>query len=205
MAVDTLVLAANPGSASRKYALYKNGKLLINLHFEFENGQIICTAASSDKTDKFIPNIATLEEVPAQLILPVLARVGIKLKNGFDRIGLRMVAPTRRFLSDCLLDENVLKDLKSLERYVPLHIKATLEEAEQLLKSYKDTPIVVVSDSTFHITKPDYAWNYAINLDDADKLDIKRFGYHGISLTAIVRQLREAGKLPQKLDCLPFG
>jgi len=62
--------------------------------------------------------------------------------------------------------------------------------------------IVGVSDSAFHITKPDYAWNYGLPLHDADRLDIKRFGYHGLSVASVVRTLQVAGKLtPRLLVC----
>lgn len=204
MAVDALVLAANPGSASRKYALYSYGKLLASLHFEFENGQIICTLEQAGNSQKLYPNIQSLEQTP-QHIVPMLKQAGVKLKDGFKAIGLRTVAPTGEFLNDCLLNKDALKKLATLERIVPLHIHATLQEAQALQTTFNGTPIVLVSDSAFHITKPDYAWNYAINLEDADRFDIKRFGYHGISLAAIVRELRSANKLPEKLIICHLG
>ena len=40
---NKLILITNPGSSSRKYALYKGTDLVCSLHFEFEGKGIICT------------------------------------------------------------------------------------------------------------------------------------------------------------------
>ena len=39
-----LILITNPGSASRKYALYDGEQLLVKMHFEFEGDNIVLTA-----------------------------------------------------------------------------------------------------------------------------------------------------------------
>jgi acetate kinase len=202
--MDTLVLAANPGSASRKYSLYDGDELLASLYFEYENGQIVCTAKSDDGSKRLQLNINDLEQTP-EYIVKTFEAVGIKIANGFKCIGLRLVAPTTQFLKDCLLDDAVINKLAELEHLVPLHIRASLEEARGLKASFAGTPIIAVSDSAFHITKPDYAWNYAIPLEDADQLEIKRFGYHGISLASIVRELKALDKLPEKLIVCHLG
>ncbi len=204
MAVEALVLAANPGSASRKYSLYSGDELLASLYFEYENGQIICTAKSTAGSQRLELGIADLEQTP-QYIVEALQQAGVEVKNGFECIGLRVVAPTSLFLLDCLLDDAAITELTELEHLVPLHIRASLEEARGLKANFANTPVVAVSDSAFHITKPDYAWNYAIPLEDADRLQIKRFGYHGISLASIVRELKDLDELPQKLIVCHLG
>lgn len=204
MAMDTLVLAANPGSASRKYSLYDGDELLASLYFEYENGQIVCTAKSDAGSKRLQLGINDLEQTP-EYIVKTFESVGVKVEHGFKCIGLRLVAPTSQFLKDCLLDDTVISKLAELEHLVPLHIRASLEEARGLKACFADTPIVAISDSAFHITKPDYAWNYAIPLEDADQLEIKRFGYHGISLASIVRELKALGELPEKLVVCHLG
>ena len=37
---DSLILVVNPGSSSRKYALYKNDQISAVLNFEFEDGKV---------------------------------------------------------------------------------------------------------------------------------------------------------------------
>ena len=41
--MSKLILITNPGSASRKYALYDGGELLANFHFEYEGKKVVCT------------------------------------------------------------------------------------------------------------------------------------------------------------------
>ena len=74
-----------------------------------------------------------------------------------------------------------------------------------LRRHFPDAQLFGLSDSAFHITKPDYAWNYGLPLHDADRLDVKRFGYHGLSVAAVVETLKKADKLPPKLVVCHLG
>ena len=51
---DRLILITNPGSSSRKYALYKGKEFVCSLHFEFEGKEIVCTLKRADDTKKKI-------------------------------------------------------------------------------------------------------------------------------------------------------
>ena len=65
--------------------------------------------------------------------------------------------------------------------------------------------MALISDSAFHARKPSYAWNYGINLQDADRFEIKRFGYHGLSVSSAVNELWNRGKLPPKVVVCHLG
>jgi acetate kinase len=86
-----------------------------------------------------------------------------------------------------------------------MHIDATLQEIRKLRDDFPEVTIVGVSDSAFHTEKPDFTWNYGLPLYDTDRLEIKRFGYHGISLAAVVRNLRRLEKLSAKLIVCHIG
>lgn len=205
MAVDTLVLIANPGSASRKYALYKNDECLASLHFEYEANDLICTILIGAKSKKVHPPIESLEDC-SQQILSVLKEADIKFKKEeIYCIGLRIVAPGNYFLQDRMLEETTLSKLNDLKQIVPLHVESSLAEIKALKEHFANVPIVAVSDSAFHADKPDYVWNYGLPLEDAEKLQIKRFGYHGLSVSSIVRTLKNINKLPQKLIVCHLG
>ena len=45
---DRLILITNPGSSSRKYALYRGNDFLCSLHFEFEGKKVIYTLKKLD-------------------------------------------------------------------------------------------------------------------------------------------------------------
>lgn len=202
---SALILVANPGSASRKYALYQNGHERAGLHFEWENSRIVCTLHQAGKQQKLPVEIANMPDIAGKLV--DLLRGNNLLKDGehIERIGLRIVAPSSYFLEDRIVDDYFVGQLEEVKSRAPIHITATLEELRALRAQFAEVPIAGVSDSAFHISKPDYAWNYGISLEDADRLEIKRFGYHGLSVASVVRELKTAGKLSPKLVVCHLG
>jgi len=205
MAMAPFILVANPGSASRKYALYDGEQAKVHLHFEYEEGRVVCTIDVDDNQEKIVtdlPNVTTAIE----RVMPLFEERNILPKDGvIKHIGVRIVAPTGFFLHDHIIDDDTLSQLEKIRAMAPLHIEAVLEELRLLRTSFPDTTVVGISDSAFHNTKPDYAWNYGLPLKDADRLDIKRFGYHGLSVAAAVRSLKEISKLPPKLIVCHLG
>lgn len=203
----TLILVANPGSASRKYAIYESEglRLRAELHFELTDGKVVCILDNDNQAREISTSV---QEIPlaASEIMALLTRENILSKEDIIAvIGLRVVAPSAFFMQDHVITDDVVTRLQAIEHLAPLHIDATLGELRQLRKQFAETPIVGVSDSAFHRTKPNYAWNYGINIQDADRLDIKRFGYHGISIGSAVDELWNHGKLPPKVIVCHLG
>lgn len=206
MAMDTpLILLANPGSASRKYALYAAGRPMARLHFEYLETGIVCTLEHAGKERVVAVNVADLTEAPRRVIPLLQAQALLQPDDTITRIGLRVVAPSGFFLQDRLLDNEVIHRLKELEPRAPLHIGSTLEELDALRREFPDTPIVGLSDSAFHSTKPDYAWNYGLPLGDADQFDIKRFGYHGLSVASAIQSLAREDRPHPRLIVTHLG
>ena len=200
-----LTLIANPGSASRKYGLYRDGRAVAHLHFEYREGRIACTAQFDDRHEPIDVDLRDLGDVAGQ-VLPILKGHSlISPAESIDRIGLRIVAPSSYFLADHIMDDEAVNRLRQLEDRAPLHISATLREFETLHDVFHQALIIGVSDSAFHASKPDYAWNYGVRLQDADRFEIKRFGYHGISVASIVHTLRHIGKLPPRVIVAHLG
>ena len=195
MGVATLVLVVNPGSASRKYALYAGTRLRAQLHFEHVHNSVVCTITAKKKQTEIPVELSDVSGA-AEHVLPLLNEYGVLgPKERISRIGVRIVTPGMFFLEDRLVTDEVIDKLEFALRRAPLHISATLHELTMLRSHFADTPIIGISDSAYHSTKPDAAWNYGIKLEDADNFDIKRFGYHGISVSAAVRKLKELNHL----------
>ena len=200
-----LILVANPGSASRKYGVFQNGSERASVHVEHDGHGLVGHIIVRGKKEDFTPTSNQLEDVSGELLNTLKSHHVLDADEKIDAIGLRLVAPSSFFLGDYVIDEAILKRVQELEHVAPLHIKATLGEYEHLSGDFDQTPIVLVSDSAFHKTKPDYAWNYGIKLDDADKYDVKRFGYHGLSVEACVRSLSKLGKLTPRMVVCHLG
>lgn len=203
--MDSLTLIANPGSASRKYALFRGEEQIAALHFEYDEGRIVCTSYIGERHQPVDVDLHDLGDVAGQ-VLPTLKHLNLMSdQENITQIGLRIVAPSSYFLQDRVLTDEPVAKLRELLPRAPLHIGASLSEFAILRDVFPHAKIVGVSDSAFHATKPDYAWNYGVRLQDADRFEIKRFGYHGISVAAVVRTLKKIDRLPPKVIVAHLG
>lgn len=200
----TLILAANPGSASRKYALYQNEIPRGELHFEWLHGQIICTLKHGEKLQNIPVGLTDLTQAARQVVQILRTNQVLRPEENIGALGVRIVAPGAYFLQDYVVDEVFIRRLQAAQTLAPLHIGATLDELHALQGQF-DVPVVGVSDSAFHSTKPDYAWNYGLPLADADHFDIKRFGYHGLSIASVLHSLEEVPNLGAKTIVCHMG
>jgi len=203
---NKLILITNPGSSSRKYALYRGKDLVCSLHFEFEGKGIICTLKKADGSKKVLKqDFKELTSTVANLnrILTEEGYLGGMAK--LDAILARVVAPGEFFTKDHVVDEEYLKELEKAKKRAPLHVPVVAGEINHFVKSFKDTPIVAVSDSSFHADRPDLMKYYAIDTELADRADVKRFGYHGLSVGSIVNYMKSQDILPEKLIVCHLG
>lgn len=206
MSKQRLILITNPGSSSRKYALYQGTNLLASLHFEFENKVVICTLKTADGTKKqldqtFEDLTSTVSAIQSILTKENLLQSGQKL----DAILARVAAPGDFFAKDHLVDDNYLKQLEIAKARAPLHVPVVAGEIAEFVKSFAGTPVIAISDSAFHAEKPILARYYAFDTELADQHQIKRYGYHGLSVGSIVQYLKKIDLLPEKLIVCHIG
>ena len=205
MASQKVVLVSNPGSASRKYGLYRGDEVLAKLHFEYEGGKVVCTtSAGSQKVTEPVA-IEQLDQSTELVVQHLQAAKVLTQADDIEAIAIRIVAPSGYFLQHRVVDDDAVQHLESLARLAPLHINVALKEIKKLRTQFPSAPLVAISDSKFHSTKPDYAWNYGISLRDADTYDIKRYGFHGLSMVAACKSLRRADKLATKTVIAHLG
>lgn len=202
---SSVTLVANPGSASRKYALYDGEQERAQLHFEWLYGKVICTLHRGGEQHVVHVGLHDLEATASQVTRLLQDNQALAPNETITKVGLRIVAPSSYFLEDHAIDDDFVAKLEAIQPRAPIHIAATLAELRTLRSSFPKAAVVGVSDSAFHITKPDYAWNYGISLDDADRFEIKRFGYHGLSVGSVIKELEAAHKLPPKVVVCHLG
>ena len=203
--LSKLILVVNPGSSSRKYAVYDGDKLMSDVHFEVAENKILCTINHGSSFNQALIHIEDISSVAEQLF-EVLKyyKVAVK-KDSISKIAVRVVAPSSYFQNHRVLDKAALNRLKELEGSAELHIGATLKEIKIISKLFPGVKLVGISDSAFHATMPDYTSQYGIESKYASKLDIKRFGYHGISVSSVVNQLKTRKKLAERVVVCHLG
>ena len=204
--MSKLILITNPGSASRKYALYDGDDLMAQFHFEYEGKKVVCTIKDVDDGKKKIkPGITDLND--AITILPKILsdEAYVTGQHKLAAVVIRVAAPGDRFAIDRIVDEEYMRELKEAEKRNPIHVPTTANEIRGIRKCFKGVKIISISDSAFHWSKPDTYKYYSFDTKLADEHEIKRYGYHGLSYAYISRYMKEQNILPEKLVVMHLG
>ncbi len=204
--MDT-TLAINPGSSSKKYALYRDGKEVLSVVFE-RIGEGFGKCVEINKTRQHCEDISgTVYGEALPEVLSILTKAGIIVgPNDIARVGVRIVAPGTFFQKHRAIDAGYVKRLEEVADAAPLHIPATLDELRAVQKLLPQATVVGASDSAFHATIPAHARTYSIPEADTHAYDMYRFGYHGLSVSSVVRTVTETvGTMPSRMIVCHIG
>jgi len=201
-------LVVNSGSASEKYAIYTKEKCLAFLHMEKSEDtcNYIRTLYIDEKKDL---KCITRKEFDDSLNYSLSVFKEAEIISGKDEIvgiGIRIVALGKYFQENKIIDNNYEKEIKNILNDTPLHLLPTYEKILLLKKFFKNIPIVGVSDSDFHSTIPEKASSYGLPVHDIERFNIKRYGYHGISIKSILNKLLvEKQAIPSRMIVCHIG
>ena len=98
-----------------------------------------------------------------------------------------MVHGGNRFTGPALIDDDTIDAIRDLIPLAPLHNPSNLAGIEVARSRFPDVPQVAVFDTAFHATLPPRAYRYALPGDLAEKLRIRRYGFHGTSHGFVAR------------------
>jgi acetate kinase len=84
-----------------------------------------------------------------------------------------------RFSAPALVDDEVVEAIREQIPLAPLHNPANLLGIEVARAAFPAVPQVAVFDTAFHKTMPPRAYRYALPRELADRLRIRRYGFHG--------------------------
>jgi len=111
-----------------------------------------------------------------------------------DAVGHRVVHGGRRFVAPALVDDEVEQAIAALAMLAPLHNRRALDEIRRAREALPAVPQVAVFDTAFHRTMPPEASTYAIPERWREEWDVRRYGFHGISVQWVASQV-EAERL----------
>jgi acetate kinase len=202
-----LILILNPGSSSRKYALYDEQEFLAGLHFETDRrDEIVCTFEDADHAKSPVEtSISSLNDASVA-VQKILENKG--LLSGTRKlfaVVARLVAPGDYMAKDHIVDDEFMKSLEIAKSRAPLHTPVVAAEITRFREALPNVPIIAVSDSRFHQDRPDTSTYYSFDKDIADKYEIKRYGYHGLSVSSIVEYMKEKEILPERMIVAHLG
>lgn len=198
--MSNLVLILNCGSSSLKFAVLdpvsgdeklsglaealtlSDARIKWKLNGEKGNADLGAGAAHDVALNFIVSNLLTQE-----------------LKDGIASIGHRVVHGGEKYTQSVVITDEVIKGIRDVASFAPLHNPANLMGIEEALKAFphlKDKNVAVF-DTAFHQTMPQEAYLYAIPYSLYKENGIRRYGFHGTSHLFITQQIAELLGKPQ--------
>jgi len=181
------ILVVNCGSSSVKYSLFEveNEKKVawgmvecVGLPEAYYKRQTLNTKEKKERV-KVTNHAESIELIIRELLdkkTGVIANVGEIIA-----VGHRMVHGRDKFSKSVLVSEKVKKVLKECFPIAPLHNPANYAGILAIEKMLPGIPSVLVFDTAFHQTIPDYAYMYALPYEYYERDHIRKYGFHGTS------------------------
>jgi acetate kinase len=204
--MDKTYLVVNPGSTSKKYALYQGERFRFAASLEKKGEGLAATASLNAKRGKVSLSPADFTDSLAYFLRLARSKKLLENRQTIAGAGVRVVAPGSDFAADAPVTPAYLAGLRRARVWAPLHLEPLLAEIEALDSLLPGVPVVGVSDSAFHASIPEAARRYGIAARDAERLGIFRFGYHGISVRSVMRKTPALlGRLPARIVVCHLG
>ena len=180
------ILILNSGSSSLKYQLINTQTDMILAKGNFERiGQqdsFLTHKLGSEKHKFELP--APNHEMALNIILGKLTSRTYGVISGIDKIdaiGHRIVHGGDKFVSSCLITEEVIKEIEDCIPLAPLHNPAAVAGIRACQDILVGKPNVAAFDTAFHQTMKPEQYLYPIPYKYYEKYKIRNYGFHGIS------------------------
>lgn len=177
------VLVINSGSSSVKYQLRQGAERLAS-----------GTVERIGEPGSPVPD----HRAALKVVGGLLAEAGLGLDSPeLTAIGHRVVHGGTTFTEPTLITDKVVAEIEKIVPLAPLHNPANLMGIEVARSLRPDLPQVAVFDTAFHATIPQAASTYAIEREVAERLGVRRYGFHGTSHAYVSRQAALLAERPE--------
>ncbi|MBR5500505.1 MAG: acetate kinase [Clostridia bacterium] len=180
------VLVVNAGSSSLKYQLFDTSDNSVIAKGICERigigGEITHKMAGREDYHKVVDMADHTEATKILIETLTDPAVGcIANMDEIEAVGHRIVHGGAYFSQSVLVNEDVIAKLELCRDLAPLHTGAHLMGLRGCIAAMPKTPQVLVFDTAFHQTMPDYAYTYPLPYEMAQQYQIRRYGAHGTS------------------------
>lgn len=195
--MEKKILIINAGSSSVKFKVFlqSNNKVI-------SSGLCERIYIDGNFKIKYYEN-NKLKEVEQKISLPNHeTAVDVILKNlkkyhvindikEFTGIGHRVVQAGTVYNDSTIVDQKCIKTIEKYTKLAPLHNPSELKVINIFKKKLPKVTNVAAFDTSFHTTIPEINHIYPINKKVADKYEIRRYGYHGVSYKFITQKMQQ--------------
>ena len=183
------VLVVNSGSSSLKYQLLDGDRAVaVGLIERIGQDSGVATHRSDSFTRTLEPEIPD-HAAAVRVMRELFAQAGAPLEQaGLLAVGHRVVHGGAEFTAPVLVDADVLAGIRDLSELAPLHNPANVTGIEATTAAFPGVPEVAVFDTAFFADLPVAASTYALDRELAQRLKIRRYGFHGTSHQFVSRR-----------------
>jgi acetate kinase len=186
------ILVINCGSSSLKYSLFTFQKKE-EKRVAFGIVECIGLPQSSYKRtvlQDFQKSFIEIKDHTAaiKLVIEDLLNKVVKNKNDIAIVGHRVVHGGNIFNKPVIVTKSIKAKLQKCFSLAPLHNPAHYAGVVAVEKMLPNVPSVLVFDTSFHSTIPDYAYMYAIPYQYYKYDHIRKYGFHGMSHAYVAQQ-----------------
>lgn len=168
------VLVLNAGSSSLKASVVDDGETLLRTSVSW----------GDDATQ------VAERQMGVRAILEALDGAQIPTAS-IEAVGHRVVHGGSVFAAPVVLDESALASLDALDELAPLHNGVAVDTIRAARKALPGVRHVACFDTAFHATLPQSVARYPVPESWHTDWGIRRFGFHGLSITWAVERAGE--------------
>jgi acetate kinase len=205
------LLVLNSGSSSIKYKLFEGlegGPVSWGLLERI--GETASRLTYHWRQKEAVEQVDVITQ-PVQDHRQALELIGLTLRGSgilpdpthLDGIAHRVVHGGEIFREPVIITEQVMAAIRETIPLAPLHNPANLIGIEVAREFAHQVPQVAVFDTAFHQSLPQHAYLYALPYSYYEDLQVRRYGFHGISHQYITREAaRLLGRKPDDVNLI---
>ena len=207
------ILVLNAGSSSLKFRLFRMDSQSPSSNSEtvFAGGKIerigesdaqltLFHGANGSSQSQRIGAESVSEAVDEIVRLLAKPSSDSQLQIPIDAVGHRIVHGGARFSEPVRIDDAALKEIHELTELAPLHNPSGLAGIATIRNALPGIPNVAVFDTAFHHDLPAVAALYALPVELSERLQLRRYGFHGISYRYVSERLSQLLKNAPTID-----
>lgn len=188
-----LVLVINAGSSSLKFRLFEAagaGEPTVLLSGRIEGIGVRPRFTAEDESGAALARITAEVGLGHHGAMRLLIdwldeRLG---ERGIAIVGHRVVHGGAQHAAPVLVDDRVMRELRTMVPLAPLHQPHNLDAIDAVAAAYPGVPQVACFDTAFHRGHPWVADTYALPRHFFDE-GLRRYGFHGLSYEYIAKEL----------------
>ncbi len=189
------ILVINSGSSSLKFAVFETSSFGTvatgKLQWRGDHAAGTSTLEFGDTKREHEVSISGYEEAVRHALQSLERENIITSEQAIEAVGHRIVHGGSLFPKSVRIDAHVKEGIRNLAEFAPLHNPPALDAIEAIEKVLTNVPNVAVFDTSFHATIGPESHVYPLPFEWYEQKQVRRYGFHGISVDYCTRRAAE--------------